>query len=56
MVKCGEVTVKGLAYEDIVSILANNGYATEVFTPCIENKPIMEWEHVIRIYRGSEEK
>lgn len=57
MLKVGEVIVKGLAYEDIVSILALNGYATEVYTSVPKAvKNVADLEHHIRIYLTNEEE
>lgn len=50
--KVGEVTIKGLAYEDIVAILSNNKYVTKVIT----NPNIGDYntvKHTIKIYESS---
>lgn len=56
MNKVAEVVIRGMAVEDVVAIMARNGYATEVFTPCIPLKSSWdEAEHVVRVYKPKKE-
>lgn len=56
MALVGEFTVKGECFIDIISILGNNGYATEVFTPSLEKNTDYDKKHIIKVYKESEDK
>lgn len=55
MNEVGKFTVKGSAFEDIITILGRNGYATEVWTPIQESTNPNEITHVIRVYESEVE-
>lgn len=54
MTKVGEFVIKGPAYEDIKSILVNNGYAIEVFIPAQKGKSYTAWEYIMKVYKEHE--
>lgn len=49
--ECGLMQIKGGAYEDIIAILCNNGYTTEVTTEPVQTN-YQQAIHVIRYWKG----